>query len=186
MVAKLCAMLELEALEESIARCKLVHFDKLKAAELKVFIISHHPKYTKLSDVAHLKNPRGGKSMEEAPNGVDNCISVAFRCRNMMSCLVANMERQEQDTNVAVVISAPLTSRINLYGLSSEERKPSDILQDQAKVGLLVSTFDPNEKLNTLSDPKLLADILKKVNLLFVLLKARFHTHVKWKVKPCQ
>jgi hypothetical protein len=45
------------------------------------------------------------------------------------------MERQEQDTNVVVVISAPLTSRINLYGLSGEEREPSDILQDQAKVG---------------------------------------------------
>ncbi len=55
MVAKFCAMLELEALEERIARCKLVHFDKLKAAELELFIISHHPKYTKLSDVAHLK-----------------------------------------------------------------------------------------------------------------------------------
>jgi hypothetical protein len=60
----------------------LVHFDKLKAAELKAFIIACHPKFMKISEVAHLKNPRGGKSIEEAKRGVDNCISVAFGVRS--------------------------------------------------------------------------------------------------------
>ncbi len=57
MVAKLFAMLELEALKENVVQYKLVHFDKLRAAELIAFIIARHPKYTKLSDVAHIKNP---------------------------------------------------------------------------------------------------------------------------------
>jgi hypothetical protein len=57
LVAKLCAMLELEASEENVVQCNLVHFDKLKVAILKAFIIARHPKYTKLSDVAHLKIP---------------------------------------------------------------------------------------------------------------------------------
>ncbi len=43
-----------------------MHFDKLKAAELKAFIIARHPKFMKISEVAHLKNPRGGKLIEEA------------------------------------------------------------------------------------------------------------------------
>ncbi len=161
-------------------------FDNLKVAKLKAFIIASLRKYTKLSDVAHLKNPRGGKMIDDASNGVDNCILVAFGSCNMKSCLVATMERQEEDTNVVDVISEPLTSRINLYGLSGEERKPSDILKDQAMVDLLVCTFNPNGKLNTLAYPKLSADMLKKANLLFVLFEGRFLTHVKWKVKPCQ
>ncbi len=45
LVAKLCAMLELEASEENVVQCKWVHFDKLKAAELKAFIIARHPKH---------------------------------------------------------------------------------------------------------------------------------------------
>jgi hypothetical protein len=61
-------MLELEASEENVVQCKLVHFDKLKAAELKAFIIARHPIYTKLSDVAHLKNQQGGKSTSEVQN----------------------------------------------------------------------------------------------------------------------
>jgi hypothetical protein len=124
--------------------------------------------------------------MEDATNGVDNCISVAFGVCNEKSCLLANMERQEDDTNKIVAISAPLISRINLCGLNDDERKPSDILTDQAKVDLLVLTFDLNKKLNTLADHKLLLDILKKENLLFVLLKACFHTHVKQTAKLCQ
>ncbi len=174
MVAKLCAMLELEASEENVVQCKLVHFDNLKAAELKAFIIARHPKYKKLSDVAHLKNPRGGKSIEEATHGVENCISVAFGVRNLKSRLLANMERQEQDIAALLVL---LTSRINLYYSNGEDIKPSDILKDQTMVDLLVHVFDPNGKLNTLTDTKLLVDILNKANLLFVLLKARFHTH---------
>jgi hypothetical protein len=53
-------------------------------------------------------------------------------------------------------------------------------------VDILVLDFDPNRKLNTLADPKSLPDVLKKADLIFVLLKARFQTHVKRKVKPCQ
>ncbi len=174
MVAKLCAMLELEASEENVVQCKLVHFDKLKAAELKAFIIARHPKYTKLSDVAHLKNPQGGKSMEEATHGNKNCISVAFGVCNLKSPLLANMERQEQDV---VALSVPLTSRINLYDSNSEDIKPSDILKDQTMVDLLVHVFNPNGKLNTLTDTKLSVEILNKADLLFVLLKARLHTH---------
>jgi hypothetical protein len=40
-----------------------------------------------------------------------------------------------EDTNVIVAISAPLASRINLCGLNNDDRKPSDILTDQAKLG---------------------------------------------------
>ncbi len=79
---KLCALAGIEASEDNVGKCELVHFDKLKAAELQAFILAHHPKFTKISDVAHLKNPRGGKSIEEAKCGVDNCISVAFGVRN--------------------------------------------------------------------------------------------------------
>ena len=80
MVAKLCAMLRLDASEDNVGQCELEHFDKLKAAELKVFIIARHPTFTKLSDVAHLKNPRGGKSMEEVANGIANSSLFCFWC----------------------------------------------------------------------------------------------------------
>ena len=101
----------------------------------------------------------------------------------MKSRLLANMEGQEQDV---VALSVLLTSRINLYDSNGEDIKPSDILKDQTMVDLLVHVFDPNGKLNTLTDTKLLVEILNKADLLFVLLKACFHTHVKRKVKPCQ
>jgi hypothetical protein len=120
--------------------------------------------------------------MEEATYGVENCISVAFRVRNLKSCMLANMERQEQNV---VALSVPLTSRINLYDLNGEDIKPSDILKDQTMVDLLVHVVDPHGKLNTLTDNELSVEILNKANLLFELSKARFHTHVKRKVKPC-
>ena len=72
------------------------------------------------------------------------------------------------------------------------ETTPSDILKDQAKVDLLVSTCDPKGKLITsgfrdsMADSQMLLDILKKANLLFVMISSRFQTHVKRKVKPCQ
>jgi hypothetical protein len=65
-VTKLCALAGIEASEDNVGKCELVHFDKLKAAELKAFIVTRHPKFMKTSDVAHLKNPREGKLIEEA------------------------------------------------------------------------------------------------------------------------
>jgi hypothetical protein len=179
LISKLCAMMELEVSEDNVARCELKHFDKLKAAELKAFIVARHPKYTKLADVAHLKNPRGGKSMEDAANGVENCVSVAFGVRNEKSRLVDMNERHDDTSTTAIAV--PLTSRINLRGFNCVETKPSDILKDHAKVELLISTFDPNGKLNTLTESELSTDILNKADLLFVLLKTRFNTHVKRK-----
>jgi hypothetical protein len=110
--------------------------------------------------------------MEEASNGVYNCVSVDCGHRKMKSYLLANMKRHGQDANIVVAISVPLTRRINLCGLNGEERKPSDILKDQTKVDLLVSIFDPNGNLNTLTYPKVLGDPLKKANLLFILFEA--------------
>ena len=94
LISKLCAMMELEVSEDNVARCELKHFDKLKAAELKAFIVARHPKYTKLADVAHLKNPRGGKSLEDVANGVENCVSVALGLRNEKSRLVEMNEAE--------------------------------------------------------------------------------------------
>jgi hypothetical protein len=127
---------------DNVGKREFVHFDKLKAAELKAFIISRHPKFMKISDVPHLKNPRGGKSIEEANREVDNCISVAYGVRNKKSRLLA-ITYLHDDTNViGADISAPLISRITLYG-NSTERKPSKILQIRSNVELLLSTFDP-------------------------------------------
>ncbi len=67
LISKLCAMMELEVSKDNAARCELRHFDKLKAAELKAFIVARHPKYTKLAGVAHLKNPRGGNQWKTRP-----------------------------------------------------------------------------------------------------------------------
>ncbi len=88
----------------------MVHFDKLKAAELKAFIVARHPKFMKISDVAHLKNPRGGILIEEAKCGVDNCISVAFGVRNEKSRLLM-ITYLHDDTNVTGAdISAHLSA----------------------------------------------------------------------------
>jgi hypothetical protein len=113
-------MMELEVSKDNVARCELKHFDKLKAAELKAFIVAHHPKYTKLADIAHLKNSRGGKSLEDAANGVENCVSVPFGVRNKKSQLVDMNERQDDTSNIAVAV--PLTSRINLCGFNCVEK----------------------------------------------------------------
>ena len=120
LIAKLCAMVNLEPSEDNVGQCELKHFDTLKAAELKAFIIARHPKYMMLSDVGHLKNPRGGKSMEEASNGVENCISVAYGVRYEKSRLVEFNETLD----VAVAITVPVTSRIHLFGLNCIEIKP--------------------------------------------------------------
>ncbi len=111
-------------------------------------------------------------------------MSVAFGIRNEKSQLVDTNKRQDDSSNIAVAVS--LTSRINLRGFNCVETKPSYILKDHAKVELLISTFDPNGKLNTLTKSKMFTDILNKANILFVLLKTRFNTHVKRKVKACQ
>jgi hypothetical protein len=189
LVTKLCALAGIEASEDNVGKCELVHFDKLKAAELKAFIIAHHPKFMKISEVAHLKNPRGGKSIEEAKCGVDNCISVAFGVRNEKSRLLA-ITHLHDDTNViGANISAPLISRITLHG-NSTEIKSSDILQIRSKVELLLSIFDPKGKLITQDFHDAMMDdtseILPKADLLFAMLKARFQTHIKNKVKLCQ
>ena len=120
LIAKLCAMMNLEPSEDNVGQCELKHFDKLNAAELKAFIIARHPKYMMLSDVGHLKNPRGGKSMEEASTGVENCISVAFGVRNEKSCLFKINERLDVD----IAVTVPVTSRIHLSGLNCIEIKP--------------------------------------------------------------
>jgi hypothetical protein len=191
LVAKLCAILKLDASKDNVGQCELEHFDKLKAAELKAFIIACHPTFTKLSDAAHLKNPRGEKSMKEAAIGIANCISAAFGVCSNKSCLLA-MAESEKDTNVAAVMSAPITSRIILCSLNSIETKPSDILKDQAKVDLLFSTFNPKGKLissnfrDAMTNSQMLLDILKTANLLFVMLSSCFLTHLKQKVKTCQ
>jgi hypothetical protein len=147
---------------------------------------SANPKFIKTSDVAHLKNPRGGKSIEEAKCGVDNCISVAFGVRNEKSRLLT-ITYLHDDTNViGAEISAPLISRISLHG-NSTEIKPSDILQNKSKVQLLLSMFDPKGKLSTqdfhdaMTDAT--SDILPKADFLFAMLKVCFQTHIKRKVK---
>jgi hypothetical protein len=181
-VTKLCALAGIKASEYNVGKCELVHFDKLKAAESKAFIIACHPKFMKISKVAHLENPRGGKSIEEAKCGVDNCISVAFGVRNEKSRLLA-MTYLHDDTNViGANISAPIISRITLHG-NSTEIKPSDILQIRSKVELLLSIFDPKGKLSTQDFHDAMTDdtseILPKADLLFAMLKARFQTHKK-------
>jgi hypothetical protein len=157
-------MMNLEPSEDNAGQCELKHFDKLKAADLKAFIIARHSKYTMLSDVGHLKNPRGGKSMEEASTGVENCITVAFGLRNEKSCLVEINKRLD----VAIAVTVPVTSRIHLFGLNCIEIKPSDIMKDHAKVELLFSIIDANGKLSfskwhdAMADANIIAEVLKK------------------------
>jgi hypothetical protein len=98
----------------------VVHFDKLKAAELKAFIIACHPKFMKISEVAHLKNPRGGKLIEEAKCGVDNCISVALGVRNKKSRLLVITYLHDDTNMIGANVSAPLVSRITLHSNSTE------------------------------------------------------------------
>jgi hypothetical protein len=147
-VIKLCALAGIEALEDNVGKCKLVHFDKLKAAELKALIIARHPKFMKISEVAHLKSPRGGKLIEEAKCGVDNCISVAFGVKNVTSRLLVITYLHDDTNMIGANISAPLISRITLHG-NSTEVKPSNILQIRSKVELLLSIFEPKGKLST-------------------------------------
>jgi hypothetical protein len=123
--------------------------------------------------------------MEEAANSVENSTSIAFGVRNEKSCLV-EINKRLDDTNVAIAV--PFTSRINLCELNCIEIRPSDILQDHAKVDLLFSTFNAKGKQSAAkfcdarADSKMLADILKKVDLLFVMLSSYFQTNVKRKV----
>ena len=56
--------------------------------------------------------------MEEVANGIANCISVAFGARSNKNRLLA-MGESKEDTNGVNVVSAPITSRINLHGLNS-------------------------------------------------------------------
>ena len=94
--------------------------------------------------------------------------------------------------DVAVAVTVPVTSRIHLSGLNCIEIKPSDIMKDHAKVELLFSIFDANFKLSfskwhdAMADANMFADVLKKADLLFVMLSSRFQNHVKRKVKVCQ
>ena len=132
LVTNLCALAGIETSEDNVGKCKLVHFDKLKAAELKAFIIARHPKLMKISEVAHLKNPREGKSIKEANCGVDNCISVAYGVRNEKSRLLAITYLHDDPNVIGADISAPLISRITLHG-NSTERKPSNIHQIRSK-----------------------------------------------------
>ena len=65
-------------------------------------------------------------------------------------------------------------------------------MKDHAKVELLFSIFDANGKLSfsewhgAMADANMFAEVLKKADLLFVMLSSRFQTHVKRKVKVCQ
>ncbi len=120
LVTKLCALAGIEASENSVGKCNLVHFDKLKAAELKAFIIACHLMFMKISDVAHLKNPTGGKLIEEANCGVDDCISVAYGVRNEKSRLLAITYLHDDTNMIGADISAPLIGRITLHGNSTE------------------------------------------------------------------
>ena len=61
LMSKLCAMMKVDASEKNVGQCELEHSYKLKATEQKAFSITHHPAFTKLLDVAHLKKSKGRK-----------------------------------------------------------------------------------------------------------------------------
>jgi hypothetical protein len=96
-VQQLCKSAKLEPSEENVGMRTLDNFNYLLAPQLK-FIMPRDPLLTQLSKIAHLKHPRGKRSMDDAINGVDNCISVAFRVRNKKSRLLAMKELNNMET----------------------------------------------------------------------------------------
>jgi hypothetical protein len=105
---------------------------------------------------------------------------------------ICRLVKMNKRLDVATAETVPITSRIHLSGLNCIEIKPSDIMKDHAKVELLFSIFDANGKLSfsewhgAMADANMFAEVLKKADLLFVMLSSRFQTHVKRKVKVCQ
>ncbi len=158
LIAKLCAMMNLEPSEDNVGQCGI-----LKIQEEESQWKRHLP-------VLRIVSP----------------LLLEYIMRR-----VRLFEINER-LDVAIAETVPITSRIHLSGLNCIEIKPSDIMKDHAKIELLFSIFDANGKLSfsewhgAMADANMFAEVLKKADLLFVMLSSCFQTHVKLKVKVCQ
>ena len=98
----LTSVIEVEKRAQRLAEIDLERKRKEQVKESKIqqSIIAD---WAVVEKVAHLKHPRGKRPMDDAINGVDNCISVAFRVRNKKSRLLAmkelNNSRETEATN---------------------------------------------------------------------------------------
>ena len=191
-VEQLCDDAGFEASEANIGLCTWDHFDKLSAPQLRLFITSRHPQWNKLSDIAHLKRPRGKKSKDDLENGVANCISVAFELRHDKSRLLAlnNMDVEDSNDVIAENSGEPMIVSVSPFKSTDNETKPSVILSNPEKVALMLRVFDPKGKLNIISFTTPMSDtdrkLLGKADSLYLRLQSRLRVHIKTKVKSCQ
>jgi hypothetical protein len=115
-IKKLCDGAGMDVCDTNVEHCELKHFGALLAPELKLFIINHHLQFTKMSDVNHLKHPRGKRALEAATNGEEKCISVAYGLRNVKRRLLASNEVQISAPVIADAVRAePLVIGVHLY-----------------------------------------------------------------------
>lgn len=192
-VDTVCSLAKLDSSEDNLVHCTLEHFDHLKAPELRAFIITRHPSYTKVSQIGHLKHPRAKKqALHDAQNGVENCLSVAYAVRTLKSRAVHVPEVNTVDEDGTAAWShPPLISRVALRPCQNNAFLPSQILGDQATVRWLLNIFDPEQKMHTtdfISRPmdERTVEQLAKSDLLLSKLQFRLKSHIKRKVKITQ
>ena len=192
-IETVCGHAGLEATEENVQHCSIVHFSKLRKDELITFIVARSKVYTDKKKAKHLNHPSAKKALSDAALGLENALSVAFDLRMVTSRVLAL--RQEGDEEKDDDEGAPpkerwITPTTIMVQLRPEHEgiiKPSIILSDNFKFELIRSTFDPNSNtvMRDVTFP-LPDDLLQKADCLYGILVSRLRCHIRTRVISTQ
>ena len=132
-VSKLCAAMNLPSFKDNVAKCELKHFAALVSPELQAFILARHSKFTKKSELSHLKKPR--TALIDAANGIENLISVAFDVHKNKSKMLAATNEEASCANDVANIHDDLPPLLQFSSNAHHKYiQPSEILNDPTKL----------------------------------------------------
>ena len=183
-IALLCGEEGLAPSEDNVAQCSMKCFAKLLAPQARKFI-KYRSNMT-ANQLNALKKP--STALQDALAGVKNVVSEAYALRAVKSRLLAAVVNPTQNETTAVQVgtnyNSPLAVHVPLADPTASIIMPSTILQDAAKVKLIIDTFDPQGKLKHIDVVRPLEKTLvDRVDMLFEKLQVRLNGHVSRKVR---
>ena len=133
-------------MEDNLVHCTLDHFDKVNADSLRKFVINRHPTLKTATSAKHLKKPRG-KALQDAKNGVMNCVLAAYNVRHLKSRVLAkkdefDAEAQDPPTQPRIETLTP-TPHVTRVSWRNERNvvKASTLLNDPQWLNRLSMAF---------------------------------------------
>ena len=168
---RLCSLASMEYSEANVAKCEMVHFSKLRAPELRSFIVARDDAYPSLIKTTSLYHPK--TALQDAQAGAKNCVSVAFACREKKSKVLAAMAENEATSNNTGDSPVVVSTFSIVLDPSSSWLSAGDLLLDASWLLRIVTVCDPDGKLLR---REVNAEAAEKATLLCNILRARMRS----------